>query len=344
MSDDALQAHPAVTTRAWRRVLTGCLLGIVALWLALRGTDAGLLWRTIEQSRPLWVLTALGSVGVTLAVVVFRWRLLLQHPEGPGLWLTLFQAAIVGQMLNVLLPIRLGELARAFLVSRSLGIPVARVFTTIAVERLGDMVAIGLAAAWMVAFVSLPGWVQRPAGALVMAGIAAAIGAALLSKRAEAFIWLMRLAARAAPSAWRPWVEKRIGSVLEGLGGLRTWQGSVSLGVLSVAVLLLAASTNLLLFRAFDLQVPATAAVVLLIALQVGNTIVSVPGNLGVFHYVTILVLSTYGVERGTAVAYAIVLYAVALLPKIALGVLIMAAGPVGFSFQAVRDLARRGN
>jgi len=51
-----------------------------------------------------------------------------------------------------------------------------------------------------------------------------------------------------------------------------------------------------------------------------------------------------YGIDRERALAYAIVLYAVAFLPKIALGIFIMTAGPHDFSFQAVRDLARRGS
>jgi len=60
--------------------------------------------------------------------------------------------------------------------------------------------------------------------------------------------------------------------------------------------------------------------------------------------HLTILALAVYGIDRERALAYAIVLYAVAFLPKIALGLLIMTAGPHGFSFQAVRELARRGD
>ena len=69
--------------------------------------------------------------------------------------------------------------------------------------------------------------------------------------------------------------------------------------------------------------------------LQVGNTAVSVPGNLGVFHYLTVLTLAVYGIDRERALAYAIVLYAVALLPRIALGPLIMTAGPHGEGLRA---------
>jgi uncharacterized membrane protein YbhN (UPF0104 family) len=87
---------------------------------------------------------------------------------------------------------------------------------------------------------------------------------------------------------------------------------------------MLAASTNYLLFFAFDLRLPASAAVVLLIALQVGNAIVSVPGNLGVFQYVTVLTLGAYSIDRDLAFAYSVILYLVSLLPKVVVGAVLM--------------------
>jgi hypothetical protein len=42
-----------------------------------------------------------------------------------------------------------------------------------------------------------------------------------------------------------------------------------------------------------------------------------------------------YGVQREVALAYAIVLYGLALLPKIIAGVVIVAIGPKGFSLRS---------
>jgi uncharacterized membrane protein YbhN (UPF0104 family) len=91
---------------------------------------------------------------------------------------------------------------------------------------------------------------------------------------------------------------------------------------------MLAASTNYLLFFAFGLTVPAAAAIVLVIALQAGNSIVSVPGNIGVFQYVTVLTLGAYSVDRDVAFAYAVVLHVIALMPKVIAGALLLALGP----------------
>jgi len=54
--------------------------------------------------------------------------------------------------------------------------------------------------------------------------------------------------------------------------------------------------------------------------LQVGIAPPSLPGKLGVFHYLTVLALSFFGVARSAALTYALVLYAVALLSKVLVG------------------------
>ena len=76
----------------------------------------------------------------------------------------------------------------------------------------------------------------------------------------------------------------------------------------------------------------------LLVVLSVGASAVSVPGNLGVFHYLTVLALAVFSVDRDTALAYAVALYVVALMPKIVLGAVVLAVGIQGES-----PLGRRG-
>jgi len=307
--------------RAPLRLVTGALLGALALWLALRGTDYTTLRLSVAGARPAWILAAIGSVALTVAVGVLRWRVLLEPVPA---WRPLVDGIIIGQMLNIVLPIRLGEVARAYIVSRAESVPAARVLTTIAVEKLGDIVAVGLTAALLLALATLPAWVYGPGRALVITGVLAAV-ASIFGFRPGVVVWITRTVQRVAPASWRPRLERQFAVAAEGLAALRSRTRSLEFWLLSVAILLLAASTNYLLFLAFDLRLPAITALTLLLALQVGNTLISVPGNLGVFHYVIILVLTTQGVDRTAALGYAMVLYAVAILPKVAVGGILLA-------------------
>jgi uncharacterized protein (TIRG00374 family) len=310
------------------RLAAGLILGGIALWLALRGAAIGGLRSALGRADPFWILLAVGSVVLTLAVAVVRWRVLF-HPENAGLsWANLTAAFLVGQMLNIMLPLRLGELARAYWLSRSEGIPMGRTLGTVGVEKLADVAGIGLVAVALLVLAAVPPWMQSPGRVLVITGGLAAAAMLFLTASRR---WILQAATRAA-QRWPQPVGRRmidlVETILQGSRAVHSWKASAGVGLLTILVPLLAASTNYLLFAAFRLPLPPAAALLLLISLQVANTIVSVPGNIGVFHYVTVLTLGAYSVDHDAALAYAIVLYIVALVPKIFAGTVLLVCAP----------------
>jgi len=234
---------------------------------------------------PPWVAVALLSVALTLAAGVARWRLLFYPGHRARSWRKLAYALLIGQSINILLPLRFGELARAGLLSATDRAPIARVLATLAVERLADLVILGLATALLLLLsVPLPHWLHAPGQALVaLAAGALAIVIALGLDARRAAGWTER-AARRLPDRLRTRAARHIDEAAAGLSSLRSVAASAQLWGLSAAILLLAATTNYLLFVAFGFELPAIAALFLLVVLQVGNSAVSVPGNLGVFH------------------------------------------------------------
>lgn len=75
-----------------------------------------------------------------------------------------------------------------------------------------------------------------------------------------------------------------------------------------------------LVFNAFHLSLSPYVALLLLVVLMSGVSVPPLPGNLGVFPYLCVLVLSLFGVNRETSLVYGIVLQIVAYLPLIVLG------------------------
>jgi uncharacterized protein (TIRG00374 family) len=306
----------------------GLTVGALALWLALRDAAIGGLRSALGRADLFWVLLALGTVLFTLGVAIVRWRVLF-HPESAALsWSNLAEAFLVGQILNIMLPIRLGEMARAYWISRAEDIPIGRALGTVGVEKLGDVAGLGLTAVALLVFAAVPPWVQSPGRVLVITGAIAAAGIFLLASSRR---WLLQSVTRAARQ-W-PWAvgQRVIGLVettLEGSRAVHSWKAGAAVCLLTIVIPLLSAGINYLLFLAFRLALPFVAAMLLVIALQIANTIVSVPGNLGVFHYVTVLTLGAYSVDHDTALAYAIVLYIVAIVPKILAGAVVLVRAP----------------
>ena len=310
------------------RLAVGAAVGTIAAWLVLRGTDARSVADGMARAHPVFVLAAVASVLLTLLTLAIRWHVLLYAGERGRSRARLLWATALGQMLNVILPIRLGEVARAYVVSRDEGLAAARVFVTVAAEKLADLTLLGVATAMVLVFVSAPTWVAAPGRAVLITGALAALGFWLLTWRAERVERYMRWLMTILPSRWQESALLQTEGALESLRALRSRRSRTLFWLLSVAVLVLAASTNYLMFLAFGMELPAIAALTVLVVVQVGTAAVSVPGNIGVFHYLTVLTLEAFGVEGQLALAYAVLLHLVALGPKVLLGTAVLVLMP----------------
>jgi uncharacterized protein (TIRG00374 family) len=309
------------------RVAAGMVLGSAALWLAFRGIGFGDLVRATSAVRPDLTLAALASTCLTLVLGTLRWQLLFYPQHRHRRFHALFRAVIVGQMVNIVSPVRVGEIARLYALAESERVSKTQVLATLALEKVLDLVVFGLAVALLLALMALPDGVRVKTSAQLSVGGAALVGLWLMARYAIAIArrverWLPRL-----PPRWRSIAKSTLVRFVDGLGTLRRLHTGGALLALSLAVMTASATTNYLVMLAFDFDVPAWSALFLLVLLQVGSVPPSLPGKIGVFHYLTVIGLAVFGVERSAAFSYSIVLYAVALLPKVVLGVAYVAAG-----------------
>jgi uncharacterized membrane protein YbhN (UPF0104 family) len=298
----------------------GAALGTLALWLAFRGVDVSALWVTLRAVNYLWVGAALLSVIATTLVVTARWRLLFYPDHHERGWLALLGGILVGQMLNLLIPARLGDVARVYLVGTDQELSKTRVAATVVVEKVADLVVYTVGAAYLLAVVAVPTWMRESSLSLLITSLLGVSVIAVLSRWGRPLLAGLEGRSPQLPGRWlqRFWHLGHLG--LDGLAALRSWRAILAVWGLSLLSWLLAATTNYLLFLAFGLSLPFTAAAFLLVVLQVGVAPPSLPGKLGVFHYLTLLSLSVFGVTRNTALSYALLLYVVAVLSKILAG------------------------
>ena len=302
------------------RLLVGATLGGVALWLTFRRTDLRLVVTSVERVHPLLVLLALALVATTVTAVARRWQLLVCRGEAPRRLPRFLAAVVTSQMLNVVLPIRLGEAARAYWISRTEHRPLGRIVATIVVERLADVLMLGVSVSVLLVYVALPSWARHSGEVALGASLAAAAAAIVLGKWGASVLRALEWPLLILPERMRMVLIQQGRVALAELRAFGGWRSNLTVWALSVLIVTLAAATNYVLFLAFDLPLPPTTALLVFVVLQIGGAPASTPGNLGVFHYLTVLVLTAFGVDRTVAVAYAIVLHAVAVGPKIIAG------------------------
>jgi hypothetical protein len=301
----------------------GALLSVGALGLALRNVKWSALGDAFVGAR--WSVIALALCVVILNTVVkaWRWRTLF-FPARPAFW-RLWMIFLVGQLLNAILPARTGDLARAWLVGTAAPVNRARGLATIALEKAADMLMLGggylAALAWLtLADYALPSWLVAITGPLFGLILVFVMMVLLILTGKTWGRALLRWMTRPLPGAWQASIQDFVVKLNQSMRVVRDANVRIRMGLASVVIWLLGTLTNYIMFRAFRLTVPPVGALVLMVALMSGIVIPTLPGNLGVFPYLSMLVLSLFGVERAKGVAFGLALHGVVYLPLLVLG------------------------
>jgi uncharacterized membrane protein YbhN (UPF0104 family) len=225
-------------------------------------------------------------------------------------------------MVNVLIPIRLGELIRIGLMKRA-GQPGAITLSTLVMEKAFDLVAAGLIAVSLVALTVAPVWLRERASGILLIGLILSAGLLLIWRLRK---WLEEcLAGMLAPGSLLPaprqeWLLNALGAILKAFGTLTDPPSLVRVVLWTLTAWLLSLLTMMALFAAFGLHLPLSAAVVMMLAVSSSNIAPSPPALVGVIHLIAVVVLGQYGVTQSVAVGFGLVLNVVTIAPLIILG------------------------
>ena len=305
--------------RAWLTAL-GIAMSAVAVVLLLRSIDAADTWRRLSAADPLWFL---GACALTLAgygLRAARWGVLLSGSAHPPFG-RLFSATMIGFLAINTLPARLGELVRAYALSRSERISAATVLGSVAVERVLDLAALGVFWSLSLLVAPLPAWF-RWSGLLTLG----------LTVAAAAVLWALHrfggwhvLAAekgilRAFPAGPRKALGAAIPAFGEGVRGIASPATLARSGILTAAMWVVNAAVFLATGAALGLQLPVWAPLLLAFVVCVGIMVPSSPGFVGVMEGACVVGLGLMGFGGPEALAYGVLYHATQLLPLVPLG------------------------
>ncbi len=330
----------------WKSGL-GFALSAVLLWWTLRGVSPAAVWEVLRHSSvPLFALAVVVNVSI-FPLRARRWRTILEPVAGTIPFGPLWRSTAIGMMMNNVFPLRAGEFARAFALTREVPrVAITTSFGSLAVDRIFDAIALfGFMFVAMLdpAFPSGIIIAGRTVPQLAGGGIIAVLGVlaisfAVVMQHERVMAIVGAIAGKLVPKHR----ETVVRIAEHGLGGLAVLKdGKRFLAVLWWAALhwFVQALSVYIGFRAVGIDVPFSAALFLQGIQAIGVAIPSSPGFFGVFETASIIGLGVYGVPKELAVSWALGFHILTFIPITVIGAVYFAR--LGLSVGSIQKSAK---
>lgn len=333
-----------------RQFIIGLIISVAFFALALIDINLGEVWNALLGAEYWALIPALALYFIGVWVRALRWRILLK-PLIPNVTLKrTFEVEVIGYMANNVLPARIGELVRAYVLSLREGVRKTATLATILVERIFDGITmVGFAAAVVLWILlrdpdalqvgpshKLGTFISGLSGTLIVATVLFLGAIVVFLVVASSPSRMERLAAyffRFLPGRLQQRANRLLSSFIAGLQALRSLPSTLSVLGLSVVAWLFEAGMYYVIgtwgfeLTGTDGQVlPFYVYMLATAGVNLATLIPQGPGYIGVFEAVAKGVLvGAFGVAENPALSYVLVLHAALLIPVTLLGFFYMA-------------------
>jgi hypothetical protein len=264
----------------------------------------------------------------------WRWRLLLK-PVGDVSVLRATQAIYIGLFTNEVMPMRFGELVRAYLVSRWVSARFVAIIPSMAVERLFDGVWLGVAIGLTTMFVPLPKDLIEAGdilGMIVLIATGLFVYAVFRKQKAPAEQTTQQ------SSGWKPLqiIRSFIEHLASGLRDIGTSRSVYLAFGLSLLFLALQALAFWLILWGYGLRLSFWVGFVVLLIVHLGTAIPNAPANVGTYQFFCVVGLTLFGVEKTLATGFSVVVFLLLTVPLWIIG--FFALSRSGMTLSTIRN------
>jgi len=300
----------------------GLAIACAVVILLLRVVDVSAVVTAVSAVDPTLIVAAVAVHILAMWVRSVLWRRLL-HPRPPTA--TLFRASIIGFAVNYLMPLRVGELIRVYLVTQWCGIAYGATIASLVVERALDGLAVSGILLVALLFIPVPLYVL--ALAMAVGGIFGTIAVFLMlaSWRISVVRALVSRLISLLPGPTRPKLQRVACSFAIVLDQLRDWRALPGLLALSILGWICQFAVFFVLMLGFPMVASVPMALLGGGVANFATLLPSAPGSVGAFDASLIkLLVDVQRVSVASAAAYTLVVHAVIVIPIVGLGGLIV--------------------
>ena len=298
----------------------GIVISIICLYFAFRGINIKESLEVVKNINVLYFVISLILSVVIISLRGLRWECFIplkKHIKKR----TVVMATYIGYMGNNILPAKLGEVARAYILGVKEDVSKSALIASVVTERLFDVITGGVILCLSVIFIpNLPQTVTYAAIALFVLSIVGFLVLIFL-------VWKRDFAHKVFHKVFGI-LPKNIGDKLilfscnfiDGIGFKNDAKHIFLIFFYTILYLIGQILTISFLLMAFDIKASPIIALFMFAVGGFGFAVPSAPSGIGPFEWAIIFGLSLIGVDRTVAAPYALVYHMMGILPIVVIG------------------------
>ena len=294
-----------------RRELISTLIPLVLIAVAARGVDWGEAGRALGRSQASYLLLALAVYYATFPLRSWRWAALLRTGGADVGWRDLLRILFIGWFVNCIVPAKLGDLYRSYLVKQRFGISLSRTVGVVVAERLLDLIVVFV-------LLIVGGFVAFGRTVVPDLRVVYGTGAALFAVIVLGLVGIYVIAPRLA--RFVPAEVRRIGRLFRE-GVLHSFRALPIAGPLTLFIWGAEALRLYFVLTSLGIELPLSGVVFVAVATSLLTTVPLTPAGFGFVEIAMVYVLTEgFGLAQHDAIAVAVVDRAVSVLSVIIIG------------------------
>jgi glycosyltransferase 2 family protein len=301
-------------SKSVKRQLLGFALTLFFLVIVILNIKFEEVFTAFGQANYLYLLPAITVTMLAYVVRAWRWRIIL-HPTKQISLGTSYKISMIGYTANNLLPARIGEFVRAYMLGSQEKISKSLSLATIVLERGFDgLTRIAYMGVAVLVFPSprQDGWTTF----IELFSTGVFVGAILflifLMLQEKLALRIISFCMRPLPDKLEHRVHRLLTSFVVGLHVLKRGRSVLALAAISILVWAMEGSSYYLMLRAFQLDTKMDAmhligaGLLLLVFVNLGTMVPSAPGYFGVYQAAATVALGAYTINSSTAFSLAL--------------------------------------
>ncbi|MBD3240422.1 MAG: flippase-like domain-containing protein [Chitinivibrionales bacterium] len=299
----------------------GAVVLIVAIGWAVHGVDFETVFQTWGNANQWLLLAVLGLTSADLLLRALAWKVTIDPMKHAPLKHVL-PSYLIGMFSNVVLPLKLGDVAGSYYLGRSEHMSKAAVLSTAVIQRVFEGFTLLFVIVWVAMLSSLPFLVQR--GMVLFAVVVASAGgimyAAVVNR--QRIVRIVTFVLKRHLRRFSEQVPELLHSMFLGATAIRNARVVITIVLLHLCSWSVQIAMVKLTADALHIELDVLAAAVVLIVVNIGIMIPLSPGNLGTYQLLFILALSLFTVGKSRALGFGVLYQVVQGVPVVVGGAL----------------------